>query len=167
MIEKSGISRRLFITSASVAAGCTLLTRKPRAANGAERPTVIRINNPEATSWDYTVDPKKTDRRYWNFIDQEAVGSMVDRGVCELTGTDNPAEAWRTIMRSYSRDDRVAVKINLNNVEWEQGLTTNRMDASLPVIESVVSGLVDHAGVPEEMISIYDASRPIQSAVFI
>lgn len=42
-------------------------------------------------------------------VQQEAVGRMLARGMCDLTGSDSPHDAWR---RFFERDDVVGIKVN-------------------------------------------------------
>lgn len=42
-------------------------------------------------------------------IDANVVKQMMDRGMCELTGADNPLDGWR---RFFQRGDRIGIKVN-------------------------------------------------------
>src|SRR5579859_1080456 len=58
---------------------------------------VIEVNRPGAVrAADYSIDP-------------DAVQAMMARGMCELTGTGHPVEAWR---RFFEPGDVVGIKVN-------------------------------------------------------
>lgn len=42
-------------------------------------------------------------------INADVVKQMMDRGMCELFGTDNPLDGWR---RFFQRGDRIGIKVN-------------------------------------------------------
>lgn len=44
-----------------------------------------------------------------NTISQDAVKRMMDRGMCDLTGTDHPIEAWRSF---FDKEDVIGIKVN-------------------------------------------------------
>src|SRR2546430_7101569 len=57
---------------------------------------VVEVRHPDAVRPDHTVNGN-------------AVNAMVDRGMCSLTGADDPREAWR---RFFEKDDIVGIKVN-------------------------------------------------------
>jgi Domain of unknown function (DUF362) len=57
---------------------------------------VIEVQHPDSVKANNTVNP-------------QAVKAMMNRGLCELTGADHPAEAWR---RFFDSDDVVGIKVN-------------------------------------------------------
>ncbi len=57
---------------------------------------VIEISNPRVTDTKYRVD-------------RTILRAMVDRGMCELTGADEPPEAWKKL---FAKDDVVGIKLN-------------------------------------------------------
>ena len=56
---------------------------------------VVHVHSDGATSWDFGDD------YYGDFVDQDVVDAMVDRGVTELTGTSSVAQAWQILVPSY------------------------------------------------------------------
>jgi hypothetical protein len=110
---------------------------------------VVHVYDPAATSWDFSSG------FYYDFVDQAAVDSMLDRAMMTLTGDATPAAAWSQILSLYRSGDIVAVKINTNDVNWGENLIL-----SVPeLINSVVRGLKS-AGVPEPSIHVFDSTRP-------
>jgi uncharacterized protein (DUF362 family) len=119
---------------------------------------VVRVHDVNATFWDFTSD------YYWNFVRQNVVDSMVDRGVRELTGASNSQEAWNDVMLLYSPGDKVTIKLNINGY-WSPD-NDAEIDALIEVINSVIAGLVS-IGIPSSDIIVYDASRSIPQGRYI
>lgn len=113
-------------------------------------PRVTWVRDPAAAGWDFAPGT-----RYWDAVDQGAVDGMMDAAVTALTGASRPAAAWRRVMASYRRGDVVAVKLNTNDANWGDDL----IGALGEVAVAVARGLRS-AGVPEDRIRFYDASRP-------
>lgn len=113
-------------------------------------PRVAWVRDPAATSWDFS-----SSTRYFDFIDQDTVNGMMDAALVALTRESDPAAAWGRVMGAYKTGDIVAVKINTNDANWGDGL----INAVSEVIIAVVRGLLS-AGVPGELIHVYDAMRP-------
>lgn len=120
-------------------------------ANLNMRPKVVRVYDKDAVVWDYK------EEKYLNFINQEVVDKMVEKGVCVLTEKNTPDKAWEIIMTEYRPGDKVAIKPNFNNVHHGY----KDLFTSPQVISSVIKGLVEYVGVPEGDIYIYDLCRPI------
>jgi hypothetical protein len=57
---------------------------------------VVEVHHPQSVSDDHV-------------IDGNAVRSMIDRGMCELTGSDEPLAAWK---RFFEKGDVVGIKVN-------------------------------------------------------
>jgi hypothetical protein len=57
---------------------------------------VVEVRHPDVVRTDHTVNA-------------DAVNTMVDRGMCSLTGADDPRDAWR---RFFEKDDVVGIKVN-------------------------------------------------------
>lgn len=112
---------------------------------------VVHVHDPDATNWDFSTG------WYGDYVDQQAVDDMVDRGVMELTGASTVAEAWGALLPSYSPGEAIAIKVNFNNSQsCDDG--DNQIDALVQPVNAVVRGL-KQIGVIEEDIWIYDAVR--------
>jgi len=118
-----------------------------------DKPRVIHVHSGQATNWDFASG------YYGDYVDQDVVNEMVDRGMQELTDTSTVADAWRALIPTYASGEAIAVKVNLNN--------SNRcsdddieIDALIHPVNAVVRGL-KQIGVAEEDVWVYDAVRRI------
>jgi hypothetical protein len=148
------MTRREFVKSTSRAAvgvALSLGAIDRLMADGRAAPRVVRAFDRNATSWDWQSN------YYFDFVDQRAVNRMLLRGVQELTGTRSEKKAWRRVMTGYGRGNKIAIKINCNNYADQ----SNEIDATAPVLNAVLLGLINGLGVPEQNIYVYDTSRPI------
>lgn len=127
------------------------------------RVTWIRDTN--ATPWNGSAG------NWWQSgnINQPALDRMVSTSLRALTGTNTDEAAWNLIFHYYNRthgrgdvgyqtNEAIAVKINLNNCYGGYTDADNNIDASPQAVLSLLSQLVIHAGVPQNMITIYDAT---------
>ena len=105
---------------------------------------VIEVHHPGSVRPDWTVDA-------------HAVGAMVDRGMKELTGADDPREAWRTF---FQPDDVVAIKVNPVGRQpkpGEPGRVPGAVGAiSNPEVLLKVVGSLKEAGVPPGNIVVFE-----------
>ncbi len=122
---------------------------------------VVHVHSNDATFWDYGDD------YYGDFVNQEVVDAIVDRGVMELTGAPSLANAWQTLVPDYAPGKAIAVKVNFNNSygtcdksrtncpdDWELAI-----DALIHPINAVVRGLLDaYPDFDASDIWVYDAT---------
>ncbi len=110
-------------------------------------------------------------------INQPALNRMVSRSLRGLTGADNDEAAWNSIFHYFNRThgrgdvgyqtgEAIAVKINLNNCYGGYSDADNNIDASPQGVLALLDQLVNHAGVPQNMITIYDATRAIPDRIY-
>jgi uncharacterized protein (DUF362 family) len=169
------ISRRNFVRISATAAVSAQLY--PVFAHGRKRNArsrIIRIHDPEATKrwdyaanapWDHTVEPgetgnpEKIKERYFDYINEDVVARMLDRGLRELTDTGSAADAWSSLLPNLQKSDRVTIKMNMNNASFDEKVTTNRMDQTIPIVNVILDDLIGELGLSEEKITILDASR--------
>jgi hypothetical protein len=131
-MKSKQMTRRQFIEGSSAAAlGSTLLLGSPAEllAQSEKLSKVILVRDPEVLDNDGT--PR-----------QKVVLEMLDRAVTALTGTSDPVEAWKGIIRP---DDVVGIKSNV----WTYIPTTTQ-------VEQAIKRRVMDAGVAEEDIAIDD-----------
>ena len=114
---------------------------------------IVSIHNSESTSWDYSTG------MHWQYINQDVVNEMVDRGIMALTGEANRSDAWRALI-PYQADESVAIKVNFNNCYSCNGADDNEMDSYAETVNAVIDCLVS-IGVPPDKIWITDPSRTI------
>jgi uncharacterized protein (DUF362 family) len=173
MLSKGKIGRRDFIrTSAAALATASLACQSKNSAPTRSR--VVRIHSSDATRpwdysanapWDHTVEPGgegkpgKITERYFDYINDDVVETMLDRGLRELTGTGNGAEALRGLMPGVTSGQKVTIKLNLNNASFDPEITTNRMDQTMPVVNALLGQLHNGLGIEQENITLLDASR--------
>jgi Domain of unknown function (DUF362) len=113
---------------------------------------VIHVHGNGAVDWTGEGD-------YWNYMDQDTVNNMVDRGLMELTGAVTVADAWRALIPAYEPGQKIAIKVNFNN----SGVCNNTapvIDALIEPVNAVVSGL-EQIGVARADVWVYDAIRAL------
>ncbi len=129
---------------------------------------VVWVHDPDATDWDGSTG-------YWwedTHTDQARVDEMLSKAVRRLTGTATDGGAWDALFRHYNLEhgrgdvgyqtgERIAIKINLNtcggtNPDYSKRGNENLVDTSPQMVRGLLRQLVNHAGVPQAMISVGD-----------
>lgn len=146
------------------------------------RSRIVRVHNAKATKpwdysanepWNHTVEPgegggtEKTKKRYYDYYNEDVLAGMLDRGLRELTGAGSSSEAWRKLLPNLSKDHMFTIKMNMNNASFDENLTTNRMDQTMPLVNAILDDLVGGLGIPEENFTILDASRWFHPVIMI
>jgi Domain of unknown function (DUF362) len=135
---------------------------------------VTWIRDTAATPWD-----GKTGN-WWDEgtgIRQPAVDNMLSRSLRAISGTSDDAGAWealfvyfnqqqRQMKAGYRSGEKVAIKINCNNAYGGYGDVDGQIDQSPQVLLGLVRQLVSTAGVPQEMITVYEAVRVVPDRVY-
>ncbi len=175
---------------------CTLVAAEPVAAaasltpswvpsDGANHPLgvgkgifpgrVVWIRDLAATPWD-----GKTGH-WWEDgtgINQAVVSAMMSKSLRTLSGAASDAASWEMLFRYHNRScgrgdqgyvagEKIALKINCNNAYEGYGDADNQIDASPQALFALLDQLVRVAKVPEDMISVYEATRVIPDRVFL
>jgi hypothetical protein len=127
--------------------------------------------NPNATEKDLS--------GYWweqGNNNQDVIDQMFSIGVKQLTGTSNDSDAWDAIFCyfnqvhgngdvGYQSGEKITIKVNLNAALNGVGnpyvQEDNDRDASPYVIKALLRQLVNVAGIAQEDITLFDASRPM------
>jgi hypothetical protein len=141
MVRPIGVTRREFIQTTAIAAVGTTLTAGAAveaAGPDAATSTVVLVRDPAA------LDPSGAVRG-------DIVAAMLDRGVTTLTGIQDAAAAWRSLVKPA---DVVGIKSNVWNY-----LPTPK------ALEQAIGQRVVRAGVGEERLSVDDRGVR-QNAVF-
>lgn len=125
---------------------------------------VTWVRDPKVALWN------GHDGRWWDDgnIDQKRLDSMYGRSLCVLSGERSVKKAWTRIFKYYNRNndrgnrgyrkgERIAIKINLNNT-YETNDRDNDIDQSPQATIALLRQLTANAGVPQECITVYDAS---------
>jgi hypothetical protein len=132
---------------------------------------VVWTHNPGTASWD-----GKTG--YWwedRYVDQDKTDMLLERSLLGLSGKTRPDEAWdalffyfnqtkRGLNRGYQLGEKIAVKINQNNTYSHAN--SEEINATPQLVLSLLKSLVEQAGIPEEKIKVFDASRFITDNLF-
>jgi hypothetical protein len=113
---------------------------------------VVHVHSGGAVAWAGEDD-------YWNYVDQDTVDSMVNRGLMELTGAATVADAWRALIPAYQPGQKIAIKVNFNNRRACDS-TAPVIDALIGPVNAVVSGL-EQIGVARADVWVYDAIRAL------
>jgi hypothetical protein len=116
---------------------------------------VVHIHSEQATSWNGQAN-------YWESINQAQVTEMLSAGLLSLTNTATLADAWRAILPGYASGQKIAIKVNFNNMPDNAACdaTTPAIDAVIEPVNAIIAGLVT-MGVAESDIGVYDAMRRI------
>jgi len=118
---------------------------------GTGNPRVVWVHDPQATNWDYTTG------WYGDYLDQAIVNQMTENGLKTLAGSNNWQEVKNFLIPDYTSGEKIAIKVNFNNVSNCQD-SDNQIDAlPQPVIALIKS--LDEMGVQQQDIIIYDATQ--------
>jgi len=148
-----------------------------------KKPLIVRVHDARASRpwdylksrpWNHTAEPRSLEDmgssrfrgdRYYDHIDEAVVVSMLRRGLLELTDTKSTEDAWRHLLTNRKNSDRLTIKINLNNSSYNEKITTNRMDQTIPLINAVIADLVENRLFAESNITVADPSRWIHPLI--
>lgn len=134
---------------------------------------------PGRVVWAWNPDATETQLQgYWwecSNNDQDMIDQMFSSGLQQLTGVQDDRSAWDALFHylnqirgrgdaGYQNGEKIAIKINMNNC-WDSrnrySREDNDRDASPYVVKALLRQLVNKAGISQDDITIYDASRPI------
>ncbi len=127
---------------------------------------VVWAHDPKAVRWDGNTG------HWWDEASNDVprITEMFSKSIRNVAGVKNDHKAWDALFvshnkglgkdKGYTKGEKVAVKINLNNDRTSYN-DTPWINTSPQVILAVVKGLVNDAGVPEENITVFDAVRYI------
>jgi hypothetical protein len=141
------VSRREFVNIAGVSglAAGLLSVRKLVAAADVKAASplhpdaarrVIHVRHTEARSEKALIPPK--------------IREMLDSGITELTGIEEPAQAWRSLFRPK---ERIAIKINTIGSGGRGSEVWTH-----PELVSTVTDILQEIGIPAEQIVVFDRS---------
>lgn len=132
---------------------------------------VVWVFDPKIATWDGT-------NKYWwdeKSTSQIEADKMMASVITSLTGKKTEKKAWNALFVNfntekknkkvgYSKDQKIAVKVNQNNTT-SHGDTTG-LNASPQLVYALIRSLTKEAGVPQKNITIFDASRFIGDNIF-
>lgn len=156
LLRSRPFTRRHFLKLTGMATGLYLTRRwlgKPSLVLADDPPRVVSVRNSNATNWDHATG------YYWDYVNQEAVNSMVGEGVMTLTGALSTSQAWSALI-PYQPGQSVAIKVNFNNCKSMSQGEDNDIDALPETVNAVIDGLLS-IGIPPDKIWISDPSKCI------
>jgi len=130
---------------------------------------VVWVWNPDAT--------KKNLTGYWwepENNNQTIIDQMFSQALRNLTDTNNCNGVWEQIFRyfnrvhdngdrGYQQGESISIKLNLaNNQNEPYDNLDNDFDANPYVVIALLKQLINNAGIPEDFITIFDASTVMQ-----
>lgn len=155
--------------------------REPRMAWGRNNPVGTPVGiypgrvtwayAPGAATWEKGQGHWYEDR--WN--NQEDADWLMRQSILSLTGEKKERAAWTALFTSfnhrqgkgakgYRKGERIAIKINQNNTNAHED--SDELNASPHLTLAFLRSLVHEARVPQEQITVFDASRFITNALF-
>jgi len=128
-------------------------------------------HNPKIASWDGKTGMWWEDR----FNNQEETNKLFSQTLYCLTNIKNEKKSWnalfhffnktkRDIFSGYKSGEKIAIKINMNNVDGHE--SNNRINANPQLVLSLLSSLINSGGVSQENITVADPSRFIADNIF-
>jgi hypothetical protein len=141
-------------------------------AKGIHPGRVVWVHDPQVAQWD-----GKTG--FWwedQFTSQAASDKMMAASLLSLTGVKTEKKAWDALFTDFNTSkkgkkqpfqpqEKIAVKINQNNTPGHEN--TNEINTSPQLVLSLLKSLVEKAGVPQENITVFDASRYITDNIYL
>jgi hypothetical protein len=142
-------------------------------ARGIHPGRVVWLRDPKATTWDGVTG------HWWDdaYTDERAVSAMASRAIETLAGRKNEKQSWDALFRNFNEShgfgrsayrpgEKIAIKVNCNQdrvAEWgapQGGRSTRTLNGypSPHVINTLVTQLIERAGVRGEDILVYDAT---------
>jgi len=132
---------------------------------------VVWIHDAAAARWDGQTG------KWWDdaHTDPLVVTSMLSQGLQGLSGATTDADAWEALFRHFNRThergergyqtgERLAVKLNLNQISTS-ATNGNQSFTAPQLVIALVRQLVEEAGVADSMITLYDATRYTPKAI--
>ncbi len=132
---------------------------------------VVWVHDPAVASWDGTTG------NWWdeNVTSQSETDKMLKESLTTLTGEKTEKKAWTALFKYfntrhnrknqyYQPGQKIAIKINTNNTYSHQD--SPEINATPQLVLSVLQSLVNEAGIPQNNITVFDASRFITDNIF-
>jgi len=134
---------------------------------------------PGRVAWIYAPNTAKWDEQngFWfedRWNSQNNCDRLMQQSLLTLTGKTTEKEAWEALFahfnrgkgkgQSYQKGEKIAIKINQNNTYSHED--SEELNASPHLTLSLLRSLVKEAGVPQEQITVFDASRFITNFLY-
>lgn len=176
------MKKTIFTMACGLLLAANLYAQAPKLMRGANDPIgvaqgihpgrVAWTHAPGATTW----PGPGTGHWYedkWN--DQASADWMVTQAVLTVTGEQKESKAWEALFKDfnqklhgqaqgYQKGQKVGIKVNMNNTGGypEDG----QVNASPTMTLALLKSLINQGGVPQECITVFDASRYLTDAVY-
>lgn len=139
--------------------------------NGIFPGRVVWVHKPGVSNWDEQTGFWFEDR--WN--SQEKANEMISKALTSLTGQKEETKAWKQLFvyfnksknrgnRGYLNTEKIAIKINQNNTFSHEN--SPEINASPQLVYALLKSLIEQGGVPQNKITVFDASRFITNFLF-
>ena len=166
------VSRETGSASAKSNAEWIVLPNQPMGtAKGIFPGRVVWVHDPSVASWDGTTG------NWWdeNVTSQSESDKMLKESLTTLTGEKTEKKAWTAIFKyanyrhniknqDYRPGQKIAIKINSNNTYSHQN--SPEINATPQLVLSLLKSLVTEAGILQDKITVFDASRFITDNIF-
>ena len=132
---------------------------------------VAWVHDPAVATWD-----GKTGN-WWdeNVTSQPEADKMLNESLTTLTGEKTEKKAWIALFRyfnsrherknqDYTPGQKIAIKINTNNTYSH--MDSPEINTTPQLVLSILKSLVNKAGIPQNNITVFDASRFITDNIF-
>jgi hypothetical protein len=140
-------------------------------ARGINPGRVAWAHNPEVATWDGKTGFWWEDR----FNNQVASDKLMGAALTRLTGQAHEKEVWNSLFtyfnrtkhgqnRGYQNNEKIAIKINQNNTYGHEN--NSEINASPHLLLSLLKSLVHEAQIPQNKITVFDASRYITDNIY-
>lgn len=153
-------------------AGWIIVPNQPvGTAKGIYPGRVVWIHDPAVTSWD------SVNGNWWddNVVSQVESDLMMKESLLNLTGEENEKKAWNSLFLDFNKKytgktggyvtaQKIAIKINTNNTYSHRD--SPEINATPQMVLSLLKSLVNAAGIPQNCITVFDASRFITDNIF-
>jgi hypothetical protein len=166
------LSRETGIASGKSTAEWVVVPNKPvGTANGIYPGRVVWIHDPAVAMWD------SVSGNWWddNVVSQKETDKMLKESLLNLTGEKSEKNSWKALFtyfnskhnrqgKSYQDGEKIAIKINTNNTYGH--VNSPEINATPQMVLSLLTSLVNEAGVPQDKITVLDASRFITDNIY-
>ena len=132
---------------------------------------VVWVHDPEVTSWNCKTC------NWWDedVLSQTETDKMLTESLTTLTGQASEKEAWNMLFKKfnsshkkgnqpYKEGEKIAVKINENNTYSHKD--SPEINATPQLVLALIKSLVNEAGISQQNITVFDASRFITDNIF-
>jgi hypothetical protein len=132
---------------------------------------VVWAHNPDIATWD-----GKTG--FWwedSHTNQIETDLILNKALLSLTGKKKSKDAWKSLFiyfnesrrgvkAGYQKEEKLAIKINQNNTYSHEN--SSEINTTPQLVLSLLKSLIGDAGIPEDKITVFDASRFITDNIF-